>query len=166
MDPKLYDEIKSIYSFLDLDKMKLLDYNKINLYKDTSYMTIDPNDFGLVIINISDKKKIQVERINVPSKYDNYKEVRILMEKYNVSDKYIQDVLITEIEKQKNNFNFDETKSNINLNVNCFPELCILCNNKIQIIKTYKNSDIDILIKCIKHPTHIFTYEEYCLKFK
>nr|AAC33827.1 orf4 [Heliothis armigera entomopoxvirus] len=165
MDENFISEIKKNYDFIDTKKFMDLKLEDINLFKDVNIDNTDSDEIGLSILSVNDKKKIQVERLNVPDKYNDYKKLDNLFNNQKLSgDTKLKDIILIELEKQKNNFIYENDKyeNDINLVVDCFPEFCKICNNKIIINNEINNDHVSMSIVCKKYPEHKFTYEDYC----
>ncbi|AAG02768.1 hypothetical protein AMV062 [Betaentomopoxvirus amoorei] len=164
MDECTVNELKKIYNFIDVNKFLNLKVENINLFKDVNLDNTDSDEIGLSILNINDKKKTLVERLHIPDKYNDYIKLDNLFNNQKLSgDIKLKDNILIELEKQKNNFVYEEDKYNgPNLIVDCFPEFCKICNNKIKINTNFNNDNVEMQIICKKYPDHIFKYEDYC----
>lgn len=163
MDFEFIKEIKKIYSFVDESALSKLNFNKINLYKDVNFDLVNSEDIGLSIINNSDKKKKETERIRVPDKYNNFKEMEFIFNNQKISgDDYVKDMIILELEIEKNKFNYYSSYQKVDLNVKCFPENCKICKADIIISNIIQNNSIELVITCCKNDNHKFSYEDYC----
>ncbi|CCU55383.1 unknown similar to AMEV062 [Adoxophyes honmai entomopoxvirus 'L'] len=166
MDEIIVNELKKIYNFIDTKKFINLKVEDINLFKDVNIDNTDSDEIGLAILSVNDKKKLQVERISIPDKYNDYKRLDNLFNNQKLSgDIKLKDNILIELEKQKNNFIYEADKyKGPDLVIECFPEYCKICNNKINIYNDINNENINMIIVCKKYPEHVFKYEDYCDK--
>ncbi|CCU55986.1 unknown similar to AMEV062 [Choristoneura rosaceana entomopoxvirus 'L'] len=164
MDEYIVNELKKIYNFIDTKKFINLKVENINLFKDVNIDNNNSDEIGLSILSVNEKKKIQVERLHIPDKYNDYKQLDNLFNNQKLSgDIKLKDTILIELEKEKNNFIYEEDKYvGDNLVIDCFPEYCKICNNKININVKYDNDNVDMTIICKKYPEHVFVYEDYC----
>ncbi|AAC97779.1 hypothetical protein MseVgp160 [Melanoplus sanguinipes entomopoxvirus] len=136
-------------------------FNKIfeEIDYDISDYSFDSNDIGSLIIYTSDKKKMQVEKINIPSQYldENKKKILKLLDNDKIkslSENEKMRIFIN-IQLQLSNFNYENHESNDNnLLIDCFPYECKNCNNKVTI-------DNEFNIICDKNKNHKYTIDEY-----
>lgn len=136
-------------------------FNKIfeDIDYDISDYSFDSNDIGSLIINTSDKKKLQVEKINIPVKYldDNTKKILKLLDDEKIkslSENQKMRIFIN-IQLQLSKFNYEKHDSiENNLLIDCFPYECKNCDGKVIVDNEYN-------IICEKNENHKYTIKEY-----
>lgn len=129
-----------------------------NIISDYSF---DSNDIGSLVVNTSDKKKVQIEKINIPNNYldDNKNKILKLLEYEklkSLSDNLKMKIFINiQMQIEKFDYNTNTTYNyKEDLKLDCFPYECKLCDGKVII-------DNDYNIICEKNKNHKFTIKEY-----